>query len=526
MIFLRWPQFGIWYLVLLGAAVLPLSLITYPPLDDYPNHLARMQILAQGANDPHLSAFYQVDWKVVPNLAMDLMVPWLAQIMPLEHASRLFVGLVFVLITTGTVALYAALHRELSWWPLLAFLFLYSRVLLFGFINYLAGVGLFLWTLAAWIHWRERPVLFRLAVFSLLSTGLFFAHLYALGLYAVSIAGLELSEFGRRAGAARRLMRRLPVAAGQFAVPVLLFLFKSPTAGDVQAFSYFDLAFHFWHKIRAAHQVLLSYHVWFDRLTFVALGAALIAALALRWVEFDRRMLLPLALLVLVFLALPQGLMGGLLVDFRLPAALVFVLIASLRPRSPGIPFARAVALALLALAVIRMGLIAERWYGFDQVYDGFVEAVAELPLGSRIVTASARRPDAYEALAPPLLYLGAIAVVQRSAFEPTVFTIPGQQPIVARGESRQLTTCYPWQWPAAPLEELLPKTGERPDDGTGRRCADDLLPQYDYLLLLYPKDSSNPLPGRIHQLHVDRRFHLYRIVKAEGSGRAPERSS
>ena len=49
MLAIRWPQLGLWYLALLGAAVLPLALITHPPLDDYPNHLARMRTLAQGA---------------------------------------------------------------------------------------------------------------------------------------------------------------------------------------------------------------------------------------------------------------------------------------------------------------------------------------------------------------------------------------------------------------------------------------------------------------------------------------------
>jgi hypothetical protein len=514
-----WRPFGAGYLGLLLLAVLPLLLITYLPLDDYHNHLARMHILASGQDDPYLSTFYRTNWQILPNLAMDLVVPWLARIMPLEHAGRLFVGLVFVLITTGTVALHAALHRELSWWPLLAFLFLYNRILLFGFINYLAGVGLFLWTLAGWIHWQQRPAAFRLAVFSGLSTCLFFAHLYALGLYALCVAGLELGQVAGRAGGLRALLRRLPVTLGQFAAPALLFMARSPTAADGGTFDYFELGFHFWNKVRAAHQVLLSYHPPLDRLTFVALAVALIAALALRWVELDRRMRAPLILLVLVFLALPQALMGGLLVDFRLPAAMVFVLVASLRPRPAALPVARAVAVALAALFALRMGLIAERWHAFDKVYDRVLEAIAELPPGRRIVAAGATRPAAREASAPTMMYIGALAVIHRSAFDPAVFVNPGQQPIVAKGRYRELAEAQWWPSPPIPLEQLAPSFLEGADAGVAARRTEDPILQYDYLILLYPQSAANPLPRLLEPLQVDEQFHVYRIRQPQTAG-------
>lgn len=514
-------QFGMAYVILLLAAALPLTLTTYLPLDDYHNHLARMHILVQDGTDPVLNQFYRTNWQVVPNLAMDLLVPWLAHLMPLEDAARLFTGLIFVLITTGTVALYAALHRELSWWPLLAFLFLYNRVLLFGHMNYLAGVGLFLWALAAWIYLRERSPLLRLAVFSLLSTGLFFAHLYALGLYAIAVAGYEAAAAARRPGGVRELMRQTPAVLGQFLIPAYLFLFQSPITDAAETFSYFSLWWHFWNKVRATHQILLNYHVWFDRLTFVVLAGALVAGLALRWVELDRRMRLPLMLLLLVFLALPQALLGGLLVDFRLPAAFIFVLIASIRPAPRGIPFARAVAAALAALFLVRMGLVSERWHAFDQVYDGYLEAIAGVPPGSRLVTAAAQRPNPYEAFAPTLMYVNALAVIEKSAFEPMVFANPHQQPIVVTEDYRELASSHPWEWPAAPLEKLAPGLADSGHGGDAGR-PEGLLFEYDFLLLLYPRDASNPAPALLEQLAVTPRFHLYRIRRSTAAGRHP----
>jgi len=42
----------------------PIFSTVLPPLFDYPNHLARMHLLAEGGN-----AFYTVQWAPLPNLA-------------------------------------------------------------------------------------------------------------------------------------------------------------------------------------------------------------------------------------------------------------------------------------------------------------------------------------------------------------------------------------------------------------------------------------------------------------------------
>ena len=49
-------------------------------MGDYPNHLARMFVITHIATDPILARMYEVNWNVVPNLAMDLIVPPLSAI--------------------------------------------------------------------------------------------------------------------------------------------------------------------------------------------------------------------------------------------------------------------------------------------------------------------------------------------------------------------------------------------------------------------------------------------------------------
>ena len=62
-----------------------------PPLSDYVNHLARMHVIATLSKNPQLARFYEIDWQVIPNLTMDLIVPLLARVMNVYLAGQVFI---------------------------------------------------------------------------------------------------------------------------------------------------------------------------------------------------------------------------------------------------------------------------------------------------------------------------------------------------------------------------------------------------------------------------------------------------
>src|SRR5262245_54915792 len=78
------------FALLVMAAVMPVLWPTLPPaMVDYNNHLARMFVLARdGTAQAH--PYYQVTWSLVPNLAMDLIVPGIGRHIGVEMANRLF----------------------------------------------------------------------------------------------------------------------------------------------------------------------------------------------------------------------------------------------------------------------------------------------------------------------------------------------------------------------------------------------------------------------------------------------------
>ena len=68
------------FVLLLAVTSIPVVLHPWPPMSDYINHLARMQVIATVNSDPDLARFYEIDWQLLPNLMMDLIVPSLLRV--------------------------------------------------------------------------------------------------------------------------------------------------------------------------------------------------------------------------------------------------------------------------------------------------------------------------------------------------------------------------------------------------------------------------------------------------------------
>ena len=189
-------------------ATVPLFSTVLPPLVDYPNHLARMHVLSEGGNQ-----FYAVHWEPLPNLAQDLIVPPLARLMPLDLASKLFLVAIFGLMAGGTIWLNRVATGAWRIWPLLAFLLLYNRTFLWGFLNYLFGIGVALAGVALWLTLERECWWLRTLTSSLVALACYLSHIAAFGFYALVIIGIELSPAWGELRA-----RRWPALAGRMAI--------------------------------------------------------------------------------------------------------------------------------------------------------------------------------------------------------------------------------------------------------------------------------------------------------------------
>ncbi len=149
-----------------------------------------MHVIDAIGSDPDLSRFYVVQWQIIPNLMIDLIVPVLHRFMNVYLAGQIFTVLSFVLIASGALALNRALLGRWSPVPLLALPLLYNGVLLVGVMNYVFGIGLVLWGLAAWVLLRDRDWRWRFLASTIFAFTLFICHLFAAGVYAMGLLAI------------------------------------------------------------------------------------------------------------------------------------------------------------------------------------------------------------------------------------------------------------------------------------------------------------------------------------------------
>ena len=442
----------------------PLFSTVLPPLFDYSNHLARQYLLIEGGN-----TFYAVRWELLPNLAQDLIVPPLAGLMPLDLASKLFLVMVLALIAGGTIWLNRAATGAWRFWPLLAFLLLYNRIFLWGFINYLFGIGVALCGMALWLALEPRRPWFRVLTSSVVALLCYLSHIAALGFYALVIFGVEarLAIAELRARQWTVLGRRIVTAGMQFALPAVLLSNWDWTATD--GVSYAD----FWHKAELVFSVFDNY----DRVLDVACFALFLCLLG--WLGWTRRLVLvprlgwAICIVFVSYLLMPSQMYGGSGVDHRLPIAWFLLLIASSAPRFPTRRLATAIGFVAGSMLVIRLAVIEHVWRQANEVYSADLIGIDALPRGVKVAVAIP--PDAIHLVSIPEVHLPTLAISRREAFVPTLFAYWGQQPIAVRTSYAALADAAPPQlfWAGltggdtAKLRQLLP-----------------VLQQYDYVAL------------------------------------------
>ena len=396
--------FGAWALLLALAAV-PIFSTVLPPLADYPNHLARFYLLAQGGND-----YYAVRWAPLPNLAGDVIVPALAQAMPLGLAAKVFLVTTFALLTGGTLWLSRVTSGGWRLWPLMSFLLLYNREFLLGFLNYLFALGVALCGTALWLAVERRPSGERMAISSVMALICFFCHISGFAIYAIAIAGLEAMPAWAecRLHRWRELAWRCVVTGAQFLIPasIIVISWRPPIRGSYE---------WFWEKAYLFLSVLDNYNLPFDIACIVAILGLLGCLVWQRQLRLALRFRPVLALLAVAYFALPTYLATGWAADERFSLAFVFMLFGLTTVRFYRTRTAAITAAALAVIFVARFAVIERLWLTSDRVYTEDLAKLDRLPMGCRVAIAYSVEGTKIHRIQQ--WHLGALAVERRACW-------------------------------------------------------------------------------------------------------------
>jgi hypothetical protein len=412
------------YLVLTVIALYPVFSVTVPPLVDYPNHLARMHILATWDSDPALQKNYVLNWSLHPNMAMDLIVPLLAKAMPIYMAGKIFIAMTMLSLLGGTLALRKALVGRIDLWPVLTFVILYNSALFWGFLNYLFTAGLALCAFAGWIALRERATAMRVLVFVAATFGLYVGHIVGLFVYGLLVLGYEGWRWrSRRLSFAQALGDSLPTVM-QFVVPAVLFLLwvqgGSSTIPAINAYG--SLIAKFSALVSPANFGL----PYFDIPTVAFLGIVVLLCRSAPSVRFAAEIRMPLLILAIAAVAMPNYLMGVWAADLRLPTIVACVAIAGTRFGDAGTGLRTALAFAAAILVAVRVTAISHAWLEIDRNFEDFRVKSAAFERGEKVlVVGDAQDIPAgkFPAYLNQYWHMAALAVIERSVFLPTLFS-------------------------------------------------------------------------------------------------------
>ena len=387
---------------------------------DYLNQLARAYIEGFIGASETLRGYYEVTFAPIPDLAMDLTVPWLSHLIGVYPAGAATIVLAALLGPIAGLYLSRRLHREDGrWLPFVGFLTIFSLPLEIGFVNFLIGAGLALWAFVLWT--QMAPGWRRAAVFAVLGGPLVLAH--ALGFLLLGFMTL-LWELGAwRAGArgdAKRFATGLLTMGALAFGPGLALLAVSMTGGvgeisppntgfvlgqrDVAL----TAAFRFHNDPLAIAAMILS-------CAFVLVGLYV----SFRWkiVSIRTEMAYVCGGLALLVLLAPVQILGIWGLHFRFAGALIILLAAAMKVEAGG----RGVALAggvFAAVLALQVGAGFANVVRMDMRAGAVRDALAALPDGARLLTVS---DPAFDIRLGD--HAGGLAVIEADAYVPTLFT-------------------------------------------------------------------------------------------------------
>ena len=421
----RW--FPLLYLALTALLTLPILLPSYPPLVDYPNNLSRADILSRYTQVEQFRNTYRIQREPIANLAIDLVVPPLARIIGILPAGKAFLLLVLMIYAAGCYLLCSAADGRTPWVAMLLLCFFYNTAVATGFMNYIAGVAIYLLTFACWLRWNSGWNARRVIGFALLALCCYFAHLSSIVMLGISVFAVCCWEYRGGRPAAASIV--LPAIA--FVVPVILFLFFMRGPGRIGTVGWNTVL----GKVQDLPLVLRTYSLPFD----VALLTTALVCLAL-WVRASSGVAVHTPTLVagfallLCFVLSPKDLFTSNAVDLRFVWPASVLLVAAFRPRIRS-RFAAVGLVCLLTLWIVRVAVIWSVWEELGERTAQMVRLFDNVPRGARLYPVTYAAEDFDTAKRDwALRHVVCYAVLTRDAYVPTVTAEPSQQPLVRIG--------------------------------------------------------------------------------------------
>jgi hypothetical protein len=507
-------QIGVWPLLavaLLLVLVAPFALVDVPPVLDYPNHLARFFVLAH-PDDPVLSQMYAPNWRILPNLGMDLIGAALLRVTEVHVGGRILLALSLLAPVAGVIVYHRAVFGRVSLWPLASGLIAYNGIFFLGFMNFLLALGVALCAAAGWIALGRRNMTKTQIVFGgLAGAATFICHIFGAAFFALLIGSFEADGLWRQRRSAGLLLPGGLVAVRIVAAltPTLLLYCLCPLNAATAPIGPWLWDEKLWRLLTP----FMTTNAGLTVLTAVVVLSSLM--LLRRQLKCVAGLPLALAVLMIVYVAVPETMSTGTLIDLRFSTMACLLLFAGVEPNLTARQ-ARLATAVLGSLIVVRSAYVGSTWIDHRKDLAEIRAAIADIAPGTRVLAARSYPDEPVYAPEPerllPGLYptdshLPALLLIERRAFWPLLFSHPAQQPIKVLPPYDKLSDPVglpvKWQWLGQQSYSIL------------ELRAAPYLPHwrsnFDEVLLIEPPVPLPPIEG-LSVLHPGPYAQLYRI--------------
>lgn len=517
----------------LVALVVPLLLIDTPPALDYSNHAARLWLIGGGDAVEPLNHIYVVDWsRTWSNIGIDLMAAAFSGVLGKGNVAPICMALAIVLPSLGALLLNRRIFGGLHWWQLAFTFCAFSKTVIAGFMNFNISIGLALLSASLDEPLARRGPVVAFVGRALLTILVLTFHPFGVVGYAAILMGLaigpDLSMLLTWRGFTSRIAPVI-IAVLPVMVPVILVEVLAPHPPlDVSGAVIDWEAFGILHIIALLLTGFRAYVNAFDLFTAVFVVGLVSLAILLRQAKVHGGLLLAGLSFMVITPFVPTQVGTAYWVDYRLPSLAAFMLLACVRPDfKMSRPIQAALVTALVVFSLARTAVVGAAWISTQGDFRSIRQALSAMPEGASVLSLTNEPTEAVRARAPFGRYIdehpmfwswSTIAVPQRHAFVPNLWTIPGQQPLRVIGPLAEIEA--PLGGPLARVVDLKApvQPATRPDLTNWRR--------FDYILLLNAdlpdKDGGRLSPADV-DLVADKGFAvLYRLRRAAPETRSP----
>ncbi len=492
---------------LAALSLAPFLLVATPPLVDLPGHMGRYFVQLNLARSPLLQRDWAFHWRLSGNLGIDLLIGPLSQLLGLERAVWLIAATLPPLMIWGLARISWAIHGRISPFMLAATPFVFAYPFQFGFLNDWLSTALALHAFASWVGASSWGAWRRALVFAPAAALIWLCHVYGWAILLVLAGAWELE----RAWTARpsqwpAMTARISARLWPIGLPILLVvLWRHGESGGGGTANFFNPFL----KLEGLVFVLRDQNMLVDLASLIFASGLIYFMVRQRQVRIEPGLALAAWLFALLAALLPFSLFGSDMADTRLIPVAFMIALTSGKPRLEAWRPARTAGALALILFLGRLALMAQGFMDYDRDFRQHLQALDHVPQGASIAVLRPARcaVSARTWRTSRLDHLDSLAIVRRSAFVNSQWSIPGAQSLEPLHATGTDFNADPSEVVRRPLNCALPLTPQY----LARLKA---LPRakFDYLWLLDFDLDDLPPPKGMTRLYGDSRSALYRI--------------